>query len=248
MNGYGAFARFYDSLTTDAEYAKRAEYVRALLSAAGAPAGTLLDLACGTGSLAVELAAAGYDVIGVDASGDMLSLAGQKFERRGLKALLLCQRMQELDLYGTVDAAVCSLDSLNHLTEPEDVKKTFERVSLFLNPGGVFVFDVNTHYKHKAVLADNTFVFETDSLYCVWRNRLDRKTSVVDVTLDFFEEKGGQYYRSAERFSERAYALSELKNWLSEAGLQPLHVYRELTYGPPAGKTQRAVFVARKAE
>ena len=246
MSGYGAFAGFYDKLTDNVEYKKRAEYFRTLISAQNQPEGILLDLACGTGSLLLEFAAMGYDVIGVDSSPEMLSEAQRKCAAAGENPLLLCQEMQALDLFGTIDFAVCSLDSINHLTAPKDVKTTFKKVSMFLNPGGVFVFDVNTVYKHKNILANNTFVYDYDDLYCVWQNRFNVKTNIVDITLDFFEEEDGAYYRTSERFAERAYSFDELGKWLKEAGFETIEIYEEMTQTPPREDTQRAVFIAKK--
>ena len=247
MSGYRCFANYYDRLTDNVEYKKRADYFRTLLSASGISGGILVDLACGTGSLLFEMAAFGYDAIGIDSSPEMLSIAQSKMPEEGKKPLLLCQDMRTLDLYGTVDAVICSLDSINHLTKPEDVKETFKRVSLFLNPGGIFIFDVNTIYKHEKVLADNAFVFDFDDLYCVWQNRTDTTTGIVDITLDFFEEDNGAYYRSTENFAERAYSFDDLGAWLKEAGLEVKSIYEELKQTPPAETAQRAVFVAGKA-
>jgi len=246
MNGYGVFAEYYDKLTENVEYKKRADYFRTLLSAGGINGGTLLDLACGTGGMLCEMAAAGFDVIGVDASAEMLCAAQNKPAVQAYQPLLLCQTMQALDLYDTVDAVICALDSINHLTDPQDVKATFKRVSLFLNPGGIFVFDVNTVYKHRNILANNTFVYDMEGLYCVWQNRLDEKTDTVEITLDFFEEEDGAYYRSTETFAERAYPLEDLKVWLEEAGLTVTGLYEEFTQSPPQQDTQRAVFVLKK--
>lgn len=248
MSSYGVFARFYDKLTGNVEYKKRANYFRTLLCAQGLKGGTLLDLACGTGRLLYEMAAFGFDVIGVDASAEMLCIAQSHPKSGEVKPLLLCQRMQALDLYDTVDAVVCSLDSINHLTSPQDVKATFERVSLFLNPGGVFVFDVNTVYKHRNILANNTFVYDLDELYCVWQNELDADTNTVEITLDFFEEDLDAYYRSSETFSERAYAVDQLQKWLEDAGLTVTAVYEELTQIPPREDTQKVVFTAVKQD
>ncbi len=246
MSSYGIFARFYDKLTGNVEYEKRAEYFRTLLSANGVKGGSVLDLACGTGRLLYEMAAFGFDVIGVDASAEMLCIAQSHPKAGEVKPLLLCQRMQNLDLYDTVDAVVCSLDSINHLTSPQDVKAAFGRVSLFLNPGGVFVFDVNTVFKHRNILANNTFVYDLDELYCVWQNELDSDTDTVEITLDFFQEDGDAYYRSSESFSERAYSLDQLQKWLEHAGLTVTGIYEELTQNPPREDTQKLVFTAVK--
>ncbi|MEI6579383.1 MAG: class I SAM-dependent methyltransferase [Eubacteriales bacterium] len=246
MSSYGVFANFYDELTSNVEYEKRAEYFRTLLSQYRQDEGTLLDLACGTGSLILQMASFGYDVIGVDSSPDMLSIAQHKAFEAEQTPLLLCQKMQMLDLYGTIDAAICALDSINHLTQPKDVKETFRRVSLFLNPSGVFIFDVNTVFKHKNILANNVFVYDFDDLYCVWQNRLDEKINTVKITLEFFEEDDGAYYRSTETFAERAYSYEELSKWLTDAGFEVMNIFEELTQTPPKEDTQRAVFVARK--
>ncbi len=246
MSSYGVFAGFYDRLTSNVEYKKRADYFRTLLSAHGVKGGSLLDLACGTGRLLYEMATFGFDVIGVDASAEMLCIAQSHPKAGEVKPLLLCQSMQTLDLYDTVDAVICSLDSINHLTSPQDVKAAFVRVSLFLKPGGVFVFDVNTVYKHRNILANNTFVYDLDELYCVWQNELDTNTDTVEITLDFFEEDGGAYYRSSESFSERAYSLDQLQKWLEETGLTVTAIYEELTQNPPREDAQKVVFIAVK--
>ena len=246
MSSYGVFAEFYDKLTQDVEYKKRAEYFCTLLSTNGVTGGTLLDLACGTGRLLYEMAALGFDTIGVDASAEMLCLAQSHPKTGEARPLLLCQTMQALDLYDTVDAVVCCLDSINHLTTPQDVQAAFGRVSLFLNPGGVFVFDVNTIYKHRNILANNSFVLDLDELYCVWQNELDEKTDTVEITLDFFEEDGDAYYRSSESFCERAYALEDIRQWLEDTGLTVTGVFEELTQNAPQADTQRVVFTARK--
>jgi len=257
MSGYEAFAGYYDRLTDNVDYEKRSAYFHGLLcdygagtgvTAGVAAGGILLDLACGTGSLSVLMADYGYDVIGVDASAGMLSAAQGKAFDSGRNILFLCQRMQELDLYGTVNAAVCALDSINHLTSERDVRETFRRVSLFLEPGGVFVFDMNTLYKHRHVLADNAFVYDTDEVYCVWQNSLDPGTDAVRITLDFFVPSGGAYRRTSERFSERAYKTEDVLAWLETAGLEVVGVFDELTREPPPPDAQRVVVVARKIE
>ena len=154
--------------------------------------------------------------------------------------------MQELDLYGTIDTCVCTLDSLNHLTVKSDVQKAFDKVSLFMNPGGVFLFDVNTVYKHREILGGNTFIYDTADVYCVWQNALDRDRDTVHITLDFFEREGALYRRSGERFSERAYSHGELCTMLETAGFGSISVYGELTFDEPKEDSQRNVYVAHK--
>lgn len=246
MSAYSFFAKYYDELTQNVEYTQRADYFSALLLSCGVEGGTVLDLACGTGSLSIELAKYGYDIIGVDASEDMLCQAQNKAFENGVRAMFLCQTMQELDLYGTVDAAVCSLDSINHLIDEEDVCQTFERLKLFVAPNGVFIFDVNTVYKHEKVLGDNTFVYEYPDVFCVWQNSFSEEDSIVDITLDFFEEKSGFYKRHTESFSERAYDIDFLKVVLDKAGFDVENVFDDMTREPLKEDSQRAVIVARR--
>lgn len=239
---YSAFAEFYDSLTFNVEYERRAEYIRQLLLKNGCGGGILLDLACGTGRLSREMAKFGFDMILVDSSPEMLSFARE----RNPSSLILCQDMTSLDLYGTVNGAVCSLDSVNHLLTSSDVKKTFELVSLFTEPGGAFVFDVNTEFKHEKILGDNTFVYENDGVYCVWQNSYRKKRTTTDINLDIFVSDGGKYERRRESFSERAYPLDKIECWLAGAGFQVTGIYDDMTFDTVSETTQRAYFSAKK--
>ena len=243
---YEVFADYYDKLTGNVEYSKRAQYLLGILKKHNHEAGLTLDLACGTGSLTLELKKAGVDIYGIDASADMLSVALQKASDEGEQILYLRQRMQSIDLYGTIDTCFCTLDSINHLTDKKDVQKTFERVSLFMNPQGLFVFDVNTVYKHREVLKDNVFVFDTDEVYCVWQNT-PLQGDVTDISLDFFIPEENNYYRVTENFRERAYTVEELTEMLGEAGFEVEAVYGDMTEMPPAETEQRLTFVARKS-
>ena len=202
----------------------------------------MLDLACGTGTLSIELAKLGYDVVGTDASAQMLSEAMQK------KACALCQPMEELDMYGTIDAAVCALDSINHVTDEKTVQKIFDRVSLFLNPGAVFVFDVNSVYKHREVLGNNVFVFDRDEVYCVWQNSYQEENFQVQMDLDFFEydESTDTYTRTSESFCERAYTDEQVRTFIQKSGLNLVAVYAEDSFDPVQEDTQRIIYVAQK--
>ncbi len=159
------FAYYYDVLMQNVGYKERSDYICELMKRHNHEFGITLDLACGTGSLTTELALKGIDVYGIDASAEMLSEAMQKSSEKGLNILYLRQKMQSLNLYGTIDTCICTLDSINHITNEKDVAKAFERVAFFMNQDGLFVFDVNTVYKHEQVLANNTFVYETDKVF-----------------------------------------------------------------------------------
>lgn len=239
---YSSFAEVYDKLTFNVEYEKRAEYIRSLLVKNGCESGILLDLACGTGTLSKELASYGYDMILVDSSPEMLTFARERLP----EALILCQSMTELDLYGTINCAVCSLDSVNHLLKPCDVKSAFSSVSLFMEQGGVFVFDVNTVYKHEKILGNNNFVYEKDDVFCVWQNLYKRKSKTVDINLDIFINENGKYQRQSESFSERAYTIEEITKWLSETGFDVKNIYDDMTFNLPHEESERVYFAAVK--
>ena len=248
MASYGEFAYFYDGLTDNVDYEKRCDYIRDLLAENGIGEGILLDLACGTGTVSMILSRMGFDVIGVDASEDMLSVAQEKKMETGEDVIFLCQRMEELDLFGTIKAAVSTLDSINHVTDAETVREIFRRVSLFMEDEGIFIFDVNTPYKHKNILGNNTFIYDTDEVYCVWQNSTD-ESLLTQISLDIFEKDEDDdetYYRYSEEFSERAYELGDIKKWLEEYKFEVTAVYEELSRKPVAEDTQRAVFVAKK--
>ena len=245
---YEDFAGVYDSLTGDVDYKKRADYLKTLFKRFDRMPTLLLDLACGTGGFSNEFAGDGVSVIGVDISPEMLNVAKEKSDKQKLDVLYLCQSASKLDLYGTVDGAICCLDSLNHITDYEELKESFERVSLFLERDRLFIFDVNTEYKHREILGNNTFVIEDENIYCVWQNECqDGKT--VDMCLDFFKEnKNGLYERSQEFITERAYSEEELGYALENSGFEVLSVYGENSFEKPQKDTQRAVYIARKVK
>ncbi len=247
MSGYSAFARYYDELTANIDYKKRAEYFHAIIQKYKTTKDSiLLDLACGTGSISQEMARLGYDVIGVDNSDEMLGMAIEKKFDSGLDIQYLCQDMRKLDMFGTVDITVCALDSINHLSSPDDVRKVFGNVAFFSEVGGLFIFDVNTLYKHRDILADNTFTYETDSVYCVWENTLDRSDDSVKMHLEFFElEENGLYSRSSDDFTERAYSEEDIERLLAETGFELIAKYGDDTFDPPAPNSQRIVYAAR---
>lgn len=245
MDSYNSFAEYYDSLMEDAQYSERCRYILEAAERYGHKMGRTLDLACGTGSLTLLLRQCGADVFGADASAEMLSEAAQKAASLGDNILFIQQEMQALSLPYSIDTCVCTLDSLNHLTDSGDVKKTFEGVARYLAAGGLFIFDVNTVYKHRSILADNVFVAESANVFCVWQN-FPREDDIVDVALDFFAEKDGVYYRSSEDFSERAYSEDLLREMLVQSGFEVLGVFGDLTFEQPAEDEQRIIFIARK--
>ena len=157
---------------------------------------------------------------------------GKALEHPEWDILYLCQPMTDLDLFGTVDTTICALDSINHLTDPIQVQQAFQKVSLFTAPGGLFLFDVNTPYKHREILGNSCYVYEFDDLFCAWQNFFEEETCSVTVQLDFFSEENGRYVREQEYITERAYTREELSQWLKQAGFDLLAVYGEDSMKP----------------
>lgn len=246
MKSYEAFADYYDSLTQNVDYQNLCSFYDGIIKKYGNGGKIVLDLACGTGSLSVKLADLGYDVVGVDASECMLSEAMSKVSEFG-NPIFLCQTMQNLDMFGTIDAVVCSLDSINHLKTEADVKKAIERVSLFMNPDGIFVFDVNTLYKHRDILGNNTFVYDTEKVYCVWQNEFHQKNGQIDISLDFFENDGDEtYVRSGESFSEYYYSDEFLEETLAANSLKIVKKLDGFTTKSVNDKSERITYICRK--
>lgn len=246
MGIYGCFSAYYDILTDDVDYKGRTDYLYGLFDRFGKKPSLLLDLACGTGGFSLEFAKKGVSVIGVDPSEDMLAVARNKAVLENTDILFLCQAGQDLDLYGTVDSAICCLDSINHVTDSNELQRLFERVALFAEQDSLFIFDVNTEYKHEKILADNIFVRETDTLFSVWQNFYDPDSKITDICLDFFEKTDSGYKRLSEDFSERVYSDRQLCEMLSSAGFKTEAVFGDMTTQPPAPDSQRNIYVVRR--
>lgn len=246
MSSYSYFAEFYDGLTENVEYDKRADYLMQLFKRHEHEPGVTLDLACGTGSLTLALKKRGVDVFGADASADMLTVAAQKAYDEDIQILFLNQRMQDLKLYGMIDTCVCTLDSINHLPSERDVVRTFLGVSRYLADDGLFVFDANTVYKHKHILGEQCYIYDTEKVFCAWQNSYTPRNHRVTITLDFFVPEGGSYRRCTEQFSEYAYTREKMTELLSQGGLSIEAVYDDLSFTKPAGDSQREIYVVRK--
>ncbi len=245
-DGYQGFAAVYHECNRDFPYAQVADHYDALIKKFGAPGNILLDIGCGCGELTFLLEQKGYDTVGIDASEEMLSYALEQKMLTGSDSLFLCQKMESLDMFGTMDVTVSLLDCINHLEDETALRRAFEKVHLFGAPGGLFIFDCNTLYKHQKVLAGQNFVYDTEDFYCVWQNTLlDEKTVQMDFDMFFACEEEGIYERMSESFCEVAYPREYLEEMLRDVGFTVLAVYDGFTFDEPKENAERLVFVAR---
>ncbi len=257
--GYEAIAHVYDKLNAEIDYGAWAEFVETCFDRfLPSRPSLVLDLACGTGSMALQLAERGYDTIGVDGSADMLSEAFGRAAERGQNLLWLHQDMRTFELYGTVGAVTCCLDSLNYLLTPADLSACFSTVHNYLDPGGLFLFDMNTPYKFEHVYANNAYILEDELIYptedgeervpvfCGWQNCYSKETRLCDFDLTLFEElENGNYRRSEEHQTERCYTLEEITDTLRQNRLELLGVWSDFDFSTPTETTERWYFAAR---
>lgn len=260
MNEYNVIAGVYDRINSGVDYEKWADHTETLFDKYLKERPELvLDLASGTGKMSLAMAKRGYDMIGVDGSPDMLARASDAvfdaiidgiLPEDGKRPLFLCQSMTDFELYGTVGAVLCCLDSLNYLTGDGELKKCFSLVHNYLDPDGLFIFDMNTPYKFENVYGENAYVYDVDGenggSFCVWQNFYDKETRLCDFLLTVFEEgKDGRYDRCDEEQRERCYSMDEITAALSETGFELLEVVADTDSAPIAEDTQRWYFTAR---
>lgn len=249
MSAYEGLARYYDALTGDVDYDRWMEWYLRWFARSAMPVRLVLDLACGTGTLTCALAQRGYSAIGTDLSEDMLSEAMEKSAELGLAEppLFLNQPMDALDLFGTIDACVCSLDSINYVTEQGTLEKAFQKVHTFLMPGGYFLFDVLTPQRLRQ-LDGQTFVDETEDVLCLWRASFDEGEQVLTYGMDLFEREGKAWNREQEEHRERAWPPELLKALLERAGFASVAVYGSMEEALPGPETERLFFVCVNGE
>ena len=245
MQAYENLAASYDRLTNDVDYEATVAFYRQILAREGLQPRTAVDLACGTGSVALILAREGLQVIGVDMSEEMLCQALQKAQELENPPMFVCQKLQRLHLPRGVDLAVCALDSLDYITDPEDCREAIRRVYKVLNPGGCFIFDVNTPQKLQA-MDDQVFLDEDDDVYCVWRGEFSPEENICTYFMDLFQRRGEVWQRSYEEHREYAYSQEQLIGYLKEAGFTAIGVFADRRFEQPGPCEQRMYFKARK--
>lgn len=245
MGAYEALAASYDRLTNDVDYEATVEFYQQILMQEGLKPRTAVDLACGTGSVTAILARKGLRVIGVDLSEDMLTQAVQKVQDMEHPPRFVCQPLQDLQLDRGVDLAVCALDSLDYITNPSDCAQAIRRIYKALNPGGIFIFDVNTPEKLRA-MDGQVFLDEDENVYCVWRGEFDEESNICSYGMDLFQRQGNLWQRSFEEHREYAYSQEQLAGYLKDAGFCGIAVYGDRRLQPPEEGEQRIYIKARK--
>ena len=245
MDAYHELAKSYDRLTNDVDYEATVEFYMQILEREGVSVRTVVDLACGTGSVTEILARKGYELTGVDMSEEMLTEAMSKVMNMENPPRFVCQRLQELKLPRAVDLAVCALDSLDYITNPDDCAEAIRRIYKALNPGGIFIFDVNTPEKLRA-MDGQVFLDEDDDVYCVWRGEFDEKENICTYWMDLFQRQGNTWNRSYEEHREYAYSEAQLRSYLKDAGFTHIEVYADRSFEAPREGEQRIYFKARK--
>ena len=244
---YEGFAYVYDTFMDNVPYGEWAEYVTGILQEYGITDGLVLDLGCGTGSMTELLAEKGYDMIGVDLSADMLEIAMDKRSKKGLDILYLQQDMREFELYGTVRAIVCVCDSINYLESEEDLLEVFRLANNYLDPGGIFVFDLNTPYKYREILGDSVIAENRDECSFIWENTFYEEDGVNEYDLTIFcREEGGLYRKYEETHFQRAYEIEIVRKLIEEAGMKWEGVFDVETGKEPTACSERIYIIARE--
>lgn len=249
-DSYRSFAQVYDLFMDNVPYAKWADYVQSLLQEYGIDDGLVLELGCGTGSITEELASKGYDMIGIDNSMDMLEIAMKKRVESGHDILYLLQDMREFELYGTVRAIISICDSINYITDEEDLLEVFRLVNNYLDPGGMFIFDMNTLYKYREILGENTIAENQDDGSFIWDNFFDEKSGINEYDLTIFIPEGedGLYRKYEETHYQKGYELETVKTLLEEAGLKFVAAYDAFTKDDPREDSERIYIIVQEQE
>lgn len=244
---YTNFAKVYDTFMDNIPYEEWGKYLTGLLEEYGVKEGLVLELGCGTGSMTEILAGKGYDMIGADNSEEMLEIAIEKRERSGHDILYLLQDMREFELYGTVRAVVSVCDSVNYVTEEEELIEVFRLVNNYLDPKGVFIFDFNTKYKYQNVLGDRTIAEKRDECSFIWDNYYYEEEEINEYELTLFiQEKENLYRKFEEVHYQRAYTLEQMLRLVKESGLEFVTAYDAFTRKQPTDTSERIYMIARE--
>ncbi len=246
MEAYSGFAQVYDDFMDNVPYGEWCDYICGILAEHDIRDGLVLDLGCGTGKMTRLMRERGFDMIGVDLSGEMLEIAREKEEDDSI--LYLQQDMREFELYGTVRAIICVCDSINYLLEEEDLIRVFSLVNNYLDPGGIFICDMNTEYKYRHVLGDSVICENRETECFTWENDYDEESGINEYALNIFvrQQDSGLYQRFEEYHYQKAYETDRVRKFMQMAGLEVIGIYGEGTHQVPSDDAERIYFVARE--
>jgi len=248
VEAYQSFAQVYDLFMREVQYDEWVEYIEEIWRKFDCTPKLIAELGCGTGNITTLLAQKGIEMIGIDASENMLSIAREKALKNNVDILYLLQDMREFELYGTVDCIISVCDSLNYITDREGLLQTFKWVNNYLNPKGLFIFDLNTEYKYKYILGENTFAENLDEASYIWDNYYSEEDGINEYQLTLFvKQPGTEYYSKFEEIHyEKMYSIEEIMLLIKEAGMEFLAVYDAYTFEAPKENCERLYFVARE--
>ena len=247
MSSYTNFAPIYDKLMSeDVDYEKWADYIEEIFTHYKKSPKLICDLACGTGNITLPMSRRGYDMIGVDKSTQMLSIAREKAAKENLDIMFLSQSFTKLDLYGGCDAFLCMLDGFNYVLAPKTLFDIAKRIkTCFLEPDGIVIFDLSSRYKLENYIGNNTFVYDKDGIFYAWENKFHKKSGLSDMYIQFFVKSGAHYKRFSEHHLQKAYSNPEIKQIFHAAGFETVDSFSPLTFSPPEKTDLRTVFVAK---
>ena len=243
MDSYTYFAKYYDLLMERTDYDLWTDYVTAIFEKRKANTETILELACGTGNIAIRLSERGYSCTGLDISESMLTLAGEKASAKGLSIPFILQDMGSLDYNRKTDAVLCLCDGINYITDKSEAGELFKKVSAIIRPDGVFIFDISSEYKLSTVLGNNVFGENKPEVSYIWENFYDGKKKLIEMFLTFFGKEGELYSKHEEVHIQRAYGTVELEKMLRQAGFGKIEIYETLTFKEPVKESERITFV-----
>jgi SAM-dependent methyltransferase len=244
-DSYLGFSYIYDDLMDDFDYDGLVKYIEEIFKKNNINPKLILDLACGTGTLCIKMTQRGYDMIGLDISTDMLSVAKRKTQEKGLDILYINQNMSEFELYGTVDAIICTMDSINYLLDESELISLFKNIKNYLNPNGIFIFDINTRHRLKNTFGQNVFVEHGDDIFYVWENNYYDDNNVCEFDLTFFVRKKDKYLRINEYHAQRAYEIDEIGKYLNMAGLHTVNIFNDKSFDDIDENSNKVFFVAK---
>lgn len=247
MEAYRGFAQVYDLFMEDVPYLEWGEYIEEVWKKYNINPKLVAELGCGTGTLCNYFASKNIDIIGIDNSADMLTIAREKSAKKDLKVLYLLQDMQEFELYGTVDSIYSTCDSINYILDEQELLQMFKWVNNYLEPGGIFIFDINTQYKYEKILGENIFANHVQGASYIWENYYDKEHEINEYIVTFYvEDEDGRYTRFEEMHNEKMYSTQKIISLLEEAGMRLEGVYDDYTFNPEKANSERVTFIAQE--